>query len=56
MVEVLMLEPATPYEAYDMMVKAFELSERFNIPFIIRETRVFAQQEGNLEMNHEVMQ
>lgn len=56
MLEMPMLEPATPHEAYDMMVNSFELSERFNIPFIIRETRTFAQQAGKLEMNHEKLQ
>ena len=56
MLEMPMLEPATPSEAYDMMVNSFQLSERFNIPFIIRETRAFAQQAGKFEMNHEVKQ
>ncbi len=56
MLEMPMLEPATPYEAYDMMVKSFELSERFNMPFIIRETRAFSQQGTDFEMNHEIMQ
>jgi len=56
MLEMPMLEPATPYEAYDMTVKSFELSERFNIPFIIRETRAFSQQAGKFELNHKIMQ
>ncbi len=56
MLEMPMLEPATPSEACDMMLKSFELSERFKIPFIIRETRAFAQQVGNFEINHEIIQ
>ena len=34
----LLLEPADSQEAYDMTVKAFELSEKFQVPVIIRLT------------------
>ena len=43
MLEMPMLEPSTPAEAFRMMVEAFDLSERFRTPVILRETRSFAQ-------------
>jgi indolepyruvate ferredoxin oxidoreductase alpha subunit len=42
--ELPMMEPAGPAEAYAMMREAFALSERFQTAVIIRETRSFSQQ------------
>ena len=43
--EMPMMEPAGPAEAYAMMREAFALSEKLQTAVIIRETRSFAQQE-----------
>ena len=47
--EVPLLEPATPADAKSMMVEAFELSERIGTLVIVRETRSFSRQEGEVE-------
>ena len=44
LLEMPMLEPASPAEGYAMMQEAFDISERFNSAVIIRETRSFTQQ------------
>lgn len=44
LVEIPMLEPAAPHEAYQMVQDAFALSERFNSAIVLRITRSFAQQ------------
>ena len=44
MLEMLMLEPASPAEAYAMMREAFSVSEKLQTPIIIRITRSFTQQ------------
>jgi indolepyruvate ferredoxin oxidoreductase alpha subunit len=44
MLEIPILEPASPAEGYAMMREAFEASEKFHTPVIIRETRSFTQQ------------
>lgn len=44
MLEMPMMEPASPAEAFDMMKEAFAVSEEFNTAVIIRETRSFTQQ------------
>lgn len=41
--EMPLLEPASPGEAYIMMQEAFSISERFHSPVIIRITRSFSQ-------------
>lgn len=41
--EMPMLEPATPAEAYAMVQEAFAASERLNIPIILRITRSFSK-------------
>ena len=51
--EIPMLEPASPAEAYVMMQDAFDLSERFNTAVIIRETRSFTQQEESVQVREE---
>ncbi len=43
LLEMPMLEPASPSEGYTMMQEAFALSERFGTAFIVRETRAFTQ-------------
>ena len=43
LLEMPMLEPATPAAAYAMTIAAFEVSERLRSPVILRETRSFSQ-------------
>jgi indolepyruvate ferredoxin oxidoreductase alpha subunit len=43
-IEIPFLEPATSAEAFRMMREAFEVSERFKSPIVIRITRSFTQQ------------
>jgi len=43
--EMPILEPAGPAEGYAMMREAYALSERYQIPVFMRETRSFTQQE-----------
>jgi indolepyruvate ferredoxin oxidoreductase alpha subunit len=45
LLEMPMIEPASPAEGYAMMREAFNVSERFGTAVIIRETRIFTQQE-----------
>jgi len=44
LLEMPMMEPASPAEGYAMMREAFDISERFGTAVIIRETRSFTQQ------------
>lgn len=46
MAHVPLLEPATPQEAQDTLIAAFDLSERHGIPVIVREVRALALSEG----------
>jgi len=41
-----MLEPASPQEGYEMMRYAFDLSERYRIPVIIREVQSYSALKG----------
>ncbi|WP_169976686.1 thiamine pyrophosphate-dependent enzyme [Tautonia rosea] len=50
MAEVPMLEPSTPAEAVVMIHDAFEQSEQFGLPVIVRETRSFAESSGLVEV------
>ena len=50
MLEMPLLEPATPAQAFAMMLDAFGLSERFRTPVIVRETRSFSQTVGRVEI------
>ncbi|NND09065.1 MAG: hypothetical protein HKN87_22055 [Saprospiraceae bacterium] len=43
MLELPLLEPADPREGFFMMKQAFELSEQYKLPIIIRETRAFSK-------------
>ena len=54
MLEMPMMEPASPFEAYEMMVEAFEISEKYNTTVIIRETRSFTQQTEKVEISNEI--
>ncbi|HDL19510.1 MAG TPA: hypothetical protein ENH29_10680 [Bacteroidetes bacterium] len=51
MLEMPLMEPASPAEAYQMMADAFSLSEKYHIPVIIRETRSFSQQAEPVEIS-----
>jgi indolepyruvate ferredoxin oxidoreductase alpha subunit len=44
--EMPMMEPATPAEAYEMAKEAFRISETYHTAVIVRETRSFSSQEG----------
>jgi indolepyruvate ferredoxin oxidoreductase alpha subunit len=46
LVEMPLFEPSSPAEGFAMMCDAFDLSERFHTPVIVRETRSFSQVEG----------
>ncbi|MFC1562407.1 indolepyruvate ferredoxin oxidoreductase subunit alpha, partial [candidate division KSB1 bacterium] len=46
LLEIPMMEPSDPAEAFNMMQEAFEVSERLTTPVIIRETRSFTQAVG----------
>lgn len=45
-IEMPMMEPASPAEAYAMVQEAFRISETFHTAVIVRVTRSFARQEG----------
>ncbi len=47
---VLMLEPSDSQEAKDMTIKAFELSERFNTPVLLRVTTRVCHSKGLVEL------
>ncbi len=44
--EMPMLEPSTPQEAKDFVKRAFDLSEEFRLPFLIRSTTRLSHQRG----------
>lgn len=43
------LEPSTPQEAYDLTLKAFELSEKLKLPVVIRLVTRLAHSRGTLD-------
>ena len=51
--EMPMMEPEGPAEAYTMMREAFVLSEKFHTAVIIRETRSFVQQVESVSVSDE---
>jgi len=53
LLEMPMMEPASPREAYAMMQEAFEVSEKYQVAVIVRETRSFTQQVESVEMADE---
>ncbi len=50
LLEMPLLEPSSPAEGFAMICDAFDLSERFQTPVIVRETRSFSQVEGLLHI------
>jgi len=48
--KVPMLEPASPQEAYDFAKRAFEISERFDTPVIIRMTTRISHTKENIKV------
>ncbi len=48
--ELPVLEPATPQEAFDFTVKAFEISESFGLPVILRFAKGFALVKGMVRL------
>ncbi|MFH0870899.1 MAG: thiamine pyrophosphate-dependent enzyme [bacterium] len=44
--EVPMLEPSSPQEGYEMMCYAFDLSERFRLPVMVREVQSYSGLKG----------
>lgn len=56
MLEMPMLEPASPAEGNIMMQEAFSLSEKFNTAVIVRITRSFSQQVGPVALSDESYQ
>jgi indolepyruvate ferredoxin oxidoreductase, alpha subunit len=53
MLEMLMMEPATPAEGFAMMRAAFAISEQFHTAVILRETRSFTQQVEPVDVPHD---
>ncbi len=49
-IEIPMLEPCTPQEAKDIVPHAFEISEKFNLPVLIRETTRLGHSRGNVQL------
>ncbi len=49
--EIPMMEPSGPAEAYAMIQEAFHISERFQTAVIVRETRSFAQQKESVSVS-----
>jgi indolepyruvate ferredoxin oxidoreductase alpha subunit len=52
LLEMPLFEPSSPAEGFAMMCDAFDLSERFQTPVIVRETRSFSQVEGRVHIPH----
>src|SRR5262245_24837206 len=50
LLEMPMLEPSTPAEAFAMVREAFALPERFQTPVVVRETRSFSVSTGRVDV------
>lgn len=48
--KMLMLEPADSQEAYDFTIRAFELSEQFNVPVLLRMTTRVCHSQGVVDL------
>lgn len=48
--EIPVLEPSTPQEAKEMMLYAFELSERYNLPVLVRSTTRLGHSRGDVQL------
>jgi len=55
MLELPLMEPSTPAEAKDMIIRAFELSEEFGTVVIVREIRSFSIMEGSVIINDPII-
>ena len=55
MLELPLMEPSTPAEAKDMIIRAFELSEEFGTVVIVREIRSFSIMEGNVKIESPII-
>jgi len=53
LLEMPMMEPAAPAEAYRMMQDAFHVSEQYRTAVIIRETRSFSQGKGTVSVSED---
>ncbi len=53
LIEMPMMEPATPSEGYRMMQEAFWVSEQYQTAVIIRETRSYSQQREAVSVSDE---
>ncbi len=51
LVEMPMLEPATPAEGFAMIQMAFDVSEQYHTAVIVRETRSFTQQSERVDIS-----
>ena len=49
-IELPLMEPSSPQEAKDMVIKAFELSEEFQTIIIVREIRSFSVMKGSVKI------
>jgi indolepyruvate ferredoxin oxidoreductase alpha subunit len=56
LLEMPMMEPATPAEGFAMMQEAFQVSETYQTTVIIRETRSFTQREEVIHVSDEPYQ
>ena len=54
--EIPVLEFSSPQEAYDMAGFAFELSEEFRLPVMIRETKAGSEERGRIETHGKRME
>jgi len=52
-VELPLMEPSSPAEAYAMLKEAFQISEQYHTPVIIRETRSFSHQVETFSVSDE---
>ena len=52
--ELPLMEPSSPQEAKDMIIRAFELSEEFNTVVIVREIRSFSVMEGSVRIEESI--
>jgi indolepyruvate ferredoxin oxidoreductase alpha subunit len=49
--EVPMLEPSSPQEGYEMMGYAFDLSEKYRVPVMVREVQTYSSLKGNCQIS-----
>jgi indolepyruvate ferredoxin oxidoreductase alpha subunit len=49
--EVPILEPSSPQEGYEMMGYAFDLSEKYRLPVMVREVQTYSSLKGNCQIS-----